>query len=116
MEITNQVTVAGRHRKSNVQTKDIDPSRTQIEEFVRSKGYRLEKVGTYAIPDEFARLQQDLVRIETAIKLIESAEPRNLSHEVGLGDQVKRITLLQLSAMKLVIEQKNREFVRSTAT
>jgi hypothetical protein len=90
-------------------------TRERIEELCRSKGYRLEKVGTYAIPDEFASLQQDLVRIETAIKLIEATERRNLSHEVGLGDQVKRITLLQLSAMKLVIEQKNREYIRSTA-
>jgi len=92
--------------------KELSVKKTDVEHLAQSKGYRLSRLGDYEIPDEVLQLQQDLVRIRTAIMLFEACDYRNLSHDFNVGSKAYHLTLLQLRTFECTIKQKNTQFLK----
>ena len=85
------------------------PSKEQVERLVRRKGYRLERLGSYTIPEEALQLQQELVKVRVALDMVMALSAPNVSHDKDIGFSCKRATILQLKVMERTIEQKLKE-------
>ena len=87
------------------------PSKATVTRLALSKGYRLQRLGSYEIPLEYNLLIQDQNRVETALKLVALIDYRNMSHELKTGEAVQNLLISCLGSVKRTIEQKIREYL-----